>query len=270
MSSKSKLFRLRPYVDDSGLLRVGGRLKNAKSLNVFQRHPIVLPHDNLYTKRLFEHEHCRLLHSGPQGLLSYIRLRYWPIGGRNIARAVVHKCIICFRYRPTAVQPIMGALPRSRVEPGRAFQKTGIDFAGPIMIKTSTLRHAKLTKGYICTFVCFATKAVHIEAVSDLTTKAFLSALNRFFDRRGRSSMLYSDNATNFDAGKKRLEEVYQLWHSEEHRNELSKNLTNAGIEWRFIPPRSPHFGGLWEAAVKSMKSLLYKVFRNSHLTFEE
>lgn len=82
--------------------------------------------------------------------------------------------------------------------------------------------------------------------------------------------MLYSDNATNFVGGKKRLEEVFKLWHSEAHKNELSKNRSNEGVEWRFIPPRSPHFGGLWEAAVKSMKSLLFKVLGNSHLTFEE
>lgn len=82
--------------------------------------------------------------------------------------------------------------------------------------------------------------------------------------------MIYSDNATNFAGAQKRLEEVFRLWHSEEHKTTLSKKLTDEGVECHFIPPRSPHFGGLWEAAIKSMKSLLYKVLGNSHLTFEE
>jgi hypothetical protein len=74
------------------------------------------------------YEHYRQLHVGPQALLASIREKYWPMNGWNIARTVVNKCIICFKTKPYTFQPIMGDLPKSRVQPGRAF-------AGPIKTK---------------------------------------------------------------------------------------------------------------------------------------
>lgn len=255
VATNSKLFRLRPYYDDEEILRVGGRLKNAITLNVYQRNPIVLPSDSAYTRLLFRSEHVKLLHSGPQALVASIRQRYW-------ARNTVHKCVTCFKLKPVIVQPIMGDLPRDRVTPSRPFSRCGIDFAGLIMVKSSLRRKAACTKGYIGIFVCFATKAVHIELVSDLTTKTFLQASNRFFDRRGRSSVIYSDNATNFVGAQRQLKEIFQLFQSTDHQNEIMTVLADKGVEWKCIPTRSPHFGGLWEAAVKSMKNLLYKGVR--------
>lgn len=84
VSTKSKLFRLRPFLDKDGIIRVGGRLKNAISIDVYQRHPIVLPGDSSFTYNLFREQHVQLMHGGPQAVLSAIRLKYWPINGRNI------------------------------------------------------------------------------------------------------------------------------------------------------------------------------------------
>ncbi|KAL4111865.1 hypothetical protein QTP88_015742 [Uroleucon formosanum] len=138
------------------------------------------------------------------------------------------------------------------------------------MIKSSLRRYSPYDKGYISIFVCFATKAIHIELVSDLTTKAFLQTLNRFFDRRGRCAVMYSDNATNFVGARRQLRDVYNLFQSDQHQNAVCGALAEKGVEWKLIPPRSPNFGGLWEAAVKSMKNLLFKVLGESRLTYEE
>ncbi|XP_050547902.1 uncharacterized protein LOC126909510 [Daktulosphaira vitifoliae] len=210
------------------------------------------------------------MHSGPQALVASIRQRYWPLKARSLARTIVHNCVNCFKLKPQIVQPIMGSLPGSRVQSGRAFAICGVDFAGPVMIRTSLRRKAPCNKGYISIFVCFAIKAIHIELVSDLSTKTFLQALNRFFDRRGKSSIIYSDNARNFVGMRRHLKEVYALFQSPEHQRSVFSHLADKGIEWRFIPPRAPHFGGLWEAAVKSMKSLLYRVLGEARLTYEE
>lgn len=138
------------------------------------------------------------------------------------------------------------------------------------MIKSRLLRNAPCDKGYICIFVCFSTKAIHIGLVSDLTTKTFLHTLNRFFDRRGRSTVIYSDNATNFVGARRQLQDVFNLFQSDQRQNEVSAALAEKEVEWKLIQPWSPHFGGLWEAAVKSMKNLLFKVLGESYLTYEE
>jgi len=168
------------------------------------------------------------------------------------------------------VQPILSNLPAERVQPTRVFSSCGIDFAGLFMIKTSVRRNAPLVKAYVCIFVCFSTKAVHMELVGDLSTPAFINALNRFFDRRGISITIYTDNATNFVGANRKMKEWSDLFHSEQNKKKVHDALTDLGVQWRLIPPRSPHFGGLWEAAVKSMKHLLQKTVGNAHLRFEE
>jgi hypothetical protein len=270
VSSKSKLFRLRPFIDETGMVRVGGRLKNAVALDIFQKQPIILPGDSIYTKLLFQREHVKLMHGGPQAITASIRLKYWPLKARSCSRETVHKCVTCFRFKPIVVQPIMGDMPKERITPSRPFKISGVDFAGPLMIKESLKRKAAVIKGYACIFICFVTKAVHIEVVVDLSTKSFLRALNRFFDRRGKCSVIYSDNATNFVGANRHLKEVYELFQSNEHKRCVNEHLTKEGVEWRFIPARSPHYGGLWESAVKSMKNVLFRILGESYLTYEE
>jgi hypothetical protein len=176
----SKLFGLCPFLNNNGFIRVGGRLKNTTSLDIFQRHQIVLPVNCHFSRLLLIYEHERCMHGGPQATLNSVRLKYWPINGRNTVRKIILQCIKCFRCKPIVVQPIMGNLPEDRVELARAFLKCGIDFASPFMVKTSLRRNAPLIKGYVCVFVCSATKTIHLELVGDVSTTAFINALNHF------------------------------------------------------------------------------------------
>ena len=269
VESKSKLSQLNPFLDETGLIRVGGRLSNAK-LEREQKHPLVLPSNDVFTDLLAQNEHQRLLHAGPQALLSSLRNRFWPLRGKDLARKICHRCMKCFRASPRDITQLMGDLPQHRVEPARPFVHSGVDFCGPIWIKAGVHRKAKLVKSYIAVFVCFSTKAVHIELVSALTTEAFLAALRRFTARRGKPSHIYSDNATNFIGASNELKELRQLFLSSQHKASLNKFLIADGITWHFIPARSPHHGGLWEAAVKSCKHHLRRTVGNAALTFEE
>ena len=72
----------------------------------------------------------------------------------------------------------MGQLPPQRFQAGLPFQVVGVDFAGPITTRAVHTRKPVRLKTYICVFVCFAVKAVHLEAVTDLTTEAFLAAIH--------------------------------------------------------------------------------------------
>ncbi|GFX75852.1 integrase catalytic domain-containing protein [Trichonephila clavipes] len=114
----------------------------------------------------------------------------------------------------------------------------------------------------------FNCSAIHIEIVSDLTSDAFIATLKRFFSRRGKCAKLYSDNGKTFVGANKELKRFLKL--IEDSDDNLAGFLSAEGIEWKFIPPRAPSFGGLWEASVKSIKYHLRRVVSGSNLTYEE
>ncbi|XP_011859019.1 PREDICTED: uncharacterized protein LOC105556532, partial [Vollenhovia emeryi] len=204
-------------------------------------------------------------HLGPQGLLAHLRQLYWIISGKQAIRRVLRKCITCYRVRPITQNKLMGDLPKNRVNPSRAFLHSGLDYAGPFNIKIS---RNKGGKAYLCIFVCFSTKATHLEIVSDLSTNAFLNALKRFIARRGRCATLCSDNGTNFVGANNELKALANMIKTE--HGKIERFLSDQNIQWSFIPSYSPHIRGLWEAAVKSAKTHLKRVIGDTLLTFEE
>ncbi|XP_055632367.1 uncharacterized protein LOC129772873 [Toxorhynchites rutilus septentrionalis] len=115
-----------------------------------------------------------------------------------------------------------------------------------------------------------STKAVHLELVGDLTTAAFLAALRRFISRRGLPAEIHSDNGLNFQGASNHLRELYDLLRDPTTTIEITHETSQRGIIWKFIPPRSPNFGGLWEAAVKSAKRSLIRVLGQRQLSFED
>ncbi|XP_072377717.1 uncharacterized protein [Diabrotica undecimpunctata] len=262
-----KLSSLCPFLDEQGILRVGGRLKYT-NLQTNIKHPILISSNHPFTKLIFIHKHNYLLHPGPQLLLATVRQKYWPIGGKILAKKIVKNCIQCFRHKPVASIAPMGSLPNNRISPSFPFQVTGIDYAGPYNIKDRKGRGAKTTKGYICVFVCFVTKAIHLELISDMTTECFIACLRRFVSRRGIPNHIYSDNGKTFQGACNELNELYKF--IQNNHITLIDYATSNNISWHFSPPYSPNFGGLWEAAVKSMKHHLKRTLLNSILTYEE
>lgn len=266
---KPRFASLCPFIDKDGLIRVGGRLRHSE-VPYSSKHPILIPQTHHITDSIIREFHIRHNHSGTQTTLHAIRQVYWPINGRESVKATLRKCITCLKAQPKIPAYLMGNLPHDRVRVNRPFLVTGIDYCGPFFIKEKRFRNTKRLKTYVAIFVCFSTKAVHIELVGDLTTEAFLAALKRFFARRGKSTNLYSDNATNFVGADRELTKTLNTMLSENNSQLIHNYLANQGIQWHFIPPRAPHFGGLWEAAVKSFKHHLVRVVGNTLFTFEE
>ncbi|XP_058828458.1 uncharacterized protein LOC131688285 [Topomyia yanbarensis] len=265
----SFVYLLDPCLDDNGLLRVGGRLRQSK-LSYDTKHQLLLPRHSILTSLILHDEHVHNLHCGPQTLLAVSRRRFWIPYGISAARKVFRQCITCARLRPLPLRQQMGQLPSARLEPQPPFSIVGIDYAGPVNIISRRMRGVAASKGYIALFVCFVTKAVSLEAVSDLSTSSFLAAFSRFTSRYGLPAKVYSDNATNFRAAAKQLKDIANLVNSIEHQSIVADFLADKGVEWNFIPPRSPHHGGLWEAGIKVAKQLLSKISGNFTYTFEE
>ncbi|GFW61081.1 integrase catalytic domain-containing protein [Trichonephila clavipes] len=191
---KSPLRSLHPFIDEHGLVRVGGRLQNSQ-LQFNSKHPIILPSQHSISELLIKEQHIAHLHAGPTLLAHVLRQSHWIVG---------------------------------------------------------------------------TTKAVHIEAVGDLTTDSFIAALRRFSARRGAPRHIYSDNGTNFVGARRKLDEMRKLWLSLPTNEAISYYLSKSSIDWHFIPPSSPHFGGIWESGIRSVKFHLKRVLGETILTFEE
>jgi len=102
-----------------------------------------------------------------------------------------------------------------------------------------------------------------------MTSEAFLAAFKRFVSRRGHCAEMWSDNGTTFVGANKELKALFN-YEKSSIAPDIADWLATNGTTWRFIPPHSPNFGGLWEAGVKSTKHHLKRVVGNSTLTFEE
>jgi hypothetical protein len=126
-------------------------------------------------------------------------------------------------------QQLMGELPSPRVQTSRPFLTTGVDYAGPISLKLGAPRSRIVTKGYIAVFVCFATKAIHIELVTFLTTEAFIAAVRRFIARQGKPRTIYSDNGTNFQGAANQLHELYRQLQSTVEMTKVQDFLATEG-----------------------------------------
>ena len=264
-----KLKTLAPFIDQNGLLRVGGRLINAK-LTYEEKHPVLLPTRHYVTDLIIKEAHFNYYHAGIQSTLFYLRHKFWLLDGKNQVRKIVQNCLVCLRHRPNPIQYQMANLPAYRVNAASAFLCTGVDFFGPMYIKEKKFRNRVKLKSYGCVFICMSTKAVHIELTSDLSTEGFLGAFRRFISRRAVPSEVFSDNGSNFVGANNELYELYTLLNSKDFKERVNSFAVKKGINWHFQPPLSPHFGGLWEAAVKSFKHDLKRVIGIKMLTFEE
>lgn len=266
---KCHLKSLNPFIDSLGLMRVGGRLQNS-NLPFNQQHPIILPKKSNITRMIILKEHLRLKHAGQKLVLSTLNERYWLINANREIKAVLHKCLICFKLKARAATQLMGSLPLDRVKMSRPFQIVGTDYAGPFYVKQTRIRKPVITKAYIVIFICFTTKAIHIELASDMTTNTFLGCLKRFIARRNKPTKIYCDNGTYFKGANNVLKELYHMQNSTDHQNAVNNFCNEERISFHFIPSYSPVFGGLWEAGIKSIKYHVKRVVSDTVLTYEE
>lgn len=266
MAKASPLIALNPYIDTEELIRMRGRLERS-DLPYSAKYPIILRSHPLLTL-IISHAHEKTLHGGPQITLTYLRSEFWILRARATVRAILYQCVKYAPERAAISEELMGNLPEVHVhKSSRALEHTRVDYAGPILVRTAPGRGRKAHKAYIALFVCMTTKAIHLELVSDYSSAAFLACFNRFVSRRGLPNIMYSDNGITFQDAERELVASYNA--AIRDSNFLNK-LSIDRVSWHFLPPVTPHFGGLWEAGVRSVKYHLKRCIGSHTLTFEE
>ena len=187
-------YKLDPFIDKNGLLRVGGRL-NKSRLDYDSKHPIIIPKSGMVTKSITRWCHKNVAHGGRGASLNSIRSSgYWVINGNSMVRNIISQCITCRRLRGQFGEQKMADLPTERSEEAPPFSYCGVDMFGPFYIK----ERRKELKRYCALFTCLSCRAVHIETTNSMETDSFIQALRRFISRRGNVRMIRSDNGSNF------------------------------------------------------------------------
>ena len=266
LPTKSKLFALKPKLDNDGIMRSDGRLKNAKFLSFDVRHPVILPRRHWVTKLIVKEAHERGKHAfGTNQTLATLSARYWIISAREEIREWERECAECRRRKSRAAQQIMAPLPLARLQTSlKAFTRTSVDFGGPFI--TIQGRGKRREKRYLCLFTCLATRAVHLEMAFGLDTDSFLNAFFRMANRRGLPEELFSDNGTNFKGADRELTMLL----SELDERKINTTVANKGVKWNFNPPLAPHFGGAHESMIKSAKKAITAILGQADITDEE
>ncbi|XP_070149204.1 uncharacterized protein [Polyergus mexicanus] len=207
---------------------------------------------------LVQHAHLRSLHGGIQLTLATLRQELWILRARNLIKSIIHHCVTCTREKAAGPVQLMGQLPQARVSaPTRAFLHCGVDYAGPVATRASAGRGITSRKTYITVFICLASRAVHLELVSSYSTPAFIDAYTRFCACRGLPEAMYSDNGTTFVGADRELTRAYL---GVLRNSDFLNRTASEQVVWNFISPHAPHFGGMWEAGVRSLKYHLRRI----------
>ena len=264
LSASSFLRNMNPFIDIEGLLRGNTRIINAKFLDIKVRYPILLSENSWIAWLLVKEKHLERKHcGGTQHILNDVQKQFWIPKVRMLIQKVETQCGRCQRKRAKVETEIMAPLPSFRFnEPLRPFARVGVDYAGPIATKQG--RGLRREKRYICLFTCLQIRAVHLELAFSLDTDSFIRALKRFIGRRGKPEMLLSDNGTNFVGAANEINEIQIDGYK------LKRYLSNEKISWVFNPPSAAHFGGIFEALIKSVKRALKIILENADVTDEE
>ena len=255
----SSLYRLDPYLDVNGILRVGGRLRRA-NMPEASKHPIILPRRSHVTTLILQYCHEAIKHQGSGMTHNEVRQRgYWIIGGTSAVSSFISKCIKCRKLRGPLVQQKLADLPEDRVDPAPPFAYCAVDYFGPFLIKDGR----KEVKRYGVVFTCMASRAIHLESANTLDTDSFINAVRRFQAERGPIRQLRSDRGSNFVGAQRELQEAL----NEMDENKVRSTLIEENCEWfsfKMNPPSASHMGGSWERQIRTVRSVLAALLAES------
>ena len=177
---------LRLFKDEFSLLRSKTKLGEATDIEMGAKFPVVLPGGHHVVEIIIMDAHREVLHAGADSTLNRIRSKFWIIKGRQTVRKVLRNCVLCKQWRLKRLKaaPIAN-LPSYRICSEYPFQSTGLDFAGPLLVKNTYGDSEKLFKCYILLFTCATTRAIHLELAPDMSTSAVIRAIQRFIYRKG-------------------------------------------------------------------------------------
>ena len=258
------------------LLRLSGRLKRAEHLSDKMKHPFLLHPNSEFTRKLVQHYHGTILKhmGGISCLLCELNSSYWIAGTLPALKRVINECVQCRKLRPKPMVQQMAPLPMDRI-PGNEetnrpvpFEVTALDAAGPWY--TTQGRGKSKTKRWLLILRCAKFGAIHHEMLWSMSTDSFLKALRRFIDHNPRPRKIYCDKGTNFVAGEKEINRMWDEINQSDLHEAISKEIPGPTIDFHFAPPEAHHFSGLVERYVGVAKKNLVAILPKHCFTDED
>ncbi|XP_041417319.1 uncharacterized protein LOC108712235 [Xenopus laevis] len=257
VSKDSALRRLDPVIDQGGLMRIGGRLQEAK-VDFREKHPIVIPGHHHVATLLIRHHHLQTKHQGRMFTEGNLRAAgLWIVGAKRRVSQVIFNCITCRKLRGVSQNPKMASLPAERLSTDPPFTNVGLDVFGPWSVATRHTRGVHTgAKRWAVMFTCMSSRAVHIEVIESMDASSFINAFRRFIAIRGPVKCIRSDRGTNFVGAVKELQIPSNL-----DTAKVDRYLNEQGCTWTFNPPHSSHMGGVWERMIGIARKILDSIF---------
>ena len=257
----STIQSLSPILDSDGLLRVGGKLKNAY-LETREKTPIIIPGKHHIATLLVRHFHERVKHQGCHFTEGAVRSAgYWIVSSKRLISSVLHKCVRCRKLRRPTEHQKMSDLPSCRITTSPPFTYVGVDTFGPWSVVSRRTRGGQAhSKRWAIMFSCLNTRAVHVEVIEDMSASCFINALRRFISLRGHVKEFYSDRGTNFVGAVSEM----GLNKINVEDTECKRFLYQHGTVWRFSAPHSSHMNGAWERMIGIARRILDSMFSST------
>ncbi|XP_055590943.1 uncharacterized protein LOC129743023 [Uranotaenia lowii] len=250
---QSQLYKLNPFIDEKGLLRMHGRTGACKFLAVEIANPIILPRDHPITNLIVESYHQKFHHQNHESVINEVRQKYCISCLRRVYAKVRSNCQRCKLREARPRPPAMADLPKCRLAAFvRPFTHTGIDYFGPMEVAIG--RRVEKRWGVLLT--CLTIRGAYLDLASSLTTSSCIMVIRNFIVRRGTPSVFYSDRGTNFIGADRELKQALQ----DVDQHKMAQEFVSATTTWCFNPPAAPHMGGSWERLVQSVKRTLVEL----------
>ena len=242
------------FKDEEGLLHCRGRLEHS-NLSQGARYPILLHGKERLTSMIVDRVHRSNLHRGISQTLAQIRLKYWIPKGRSVIKTVQRNCNVCRHHEGGPCRmPALVPLP-PRVQEAPPFSRTGLDYFGPLYIKTLEVPR----KTCVCLFTCMVIRAVHLELLQNMLTEEFLMGFRRFISQKGTPNEIFNDNARQFKAASEVLKQIWKTTNSD-----IVQSYTTM---LDIITELAPWIGGFYERLVGIVKRSLRKAIARRMLT---
>ena len=262
LRSKTSLTNLNPFLDDNLTLRVGSRIASAESVSYNAKFPIILPKNDEHVNALVRHEHEVTMHSTINHCFHMLRSRFHIMGGRATVNKILRRCIPCQKKEKPSQPQKEGELPPERVNFTKPFRCTAIDACGPWAVRQGG---RQTHKRWVLVASCMSTRAVSLLPLKDMTTSTLINALIKLHNQFPGIELIYSDNGTNFQGASREIKDAVNAWNADQ----INESLMSKGIEWKWSPPNSPHFGGIWERIVRSAKRHLKFILEQDNLNID-